>query len=193
MPHRFYRVVEDTSHPTAWWLGEVRQGSDRIDCRTFTRGQHLATPGPLIVTLKRRGEPQNLSFTLLNAPVASSRVAALLDKMAPQSVERFPVRVDGCPGDYELLNVVRVIDAVDLQRSEYSLWKPEDGRPDLVGTFRQVLPLVIKSEIRQDAAIFRPKGWEVALIVSARLKLELEKIGGLGVRFRPLEGGFSAN
>lgn len=189
MAHMFYKVVDDTEHPASWWLGRVQFQENKIDPQHLAMGRHFESPGPLIVTVKKRGEPMNLSFTLRDVPVATTRVADIVEKIAPGAIERFPVKVEGHEGRYEILNVVRGIDAIDRKRSEYMLWKVEDDRPDKLGQFRQVTRLVIRDDIPQDVGIFRPAGWEVALIVSAKLKKELEKIGRLGVTFRPLEGG----
>jgi hypothetical protein len=189
----FYKMVDDTTHPTGWWLDEIRAASLAFDERILTWGRHVDDPGPLTIALKRDGEPVNLGFTLLQVPVATSQVADMIDRIAPGAIERFPVRVAGSTDSYEAVNVVRVLDVIDRDRSEYLLWKPEDGRPDDLGTFRGVYRLVVKDDVRQSAGIFRPAGWTVALIVSAVLKKELEKLGGLAVRFRPLEGGFNAN
>ncbi len=189
MSTMFYRIVDDAAPSACWALDEVQCKETEIDDRDFAAGRHLENPGTLAVTVKRRGQPAELAFTLLEAPVATTRVADLIAEIAPGAVERFPAEVGGHAGEYEILNVVQVIDAIDRARSQYVLWRPEDGRPDKVGQFRHVLPLVIRDDIPQDVGIFRPAGWEVALIVSAKLKKELEKIGRLGVTFRPLEGG----
>jgi hypothetical protein len=193
MTHTFHEIVDDVDHPTSWWLDAVKSITQSFDDRVLTWGRHVDDPGPLMVGIKRIGKPMSLSFTLLQVPIATSRVADLIDRVAPGAIERFPVQVSGSKDSYEAINVVRVIDAIDRDRSEYLLWKPEDNRPDKLDQFRGVYRLVIKDDVRQSAGIFRPAGWTVALIVSAALKKELEKLGGLAVRFRPLAGGFSAN
>jgi hypothetical protein len=134
-----------------------------------------------------------LSFALLDVPIATTQVADLIDSMAPGAVERFPVEIDGIKDKYEVLNVVRVIEAVDRGRSDYIEWKPEDGRPDKTGKFRQIHHLVIRNDVRQDAGIFRLAGWAIALIISAQMKNALEKMNARGVKYRPLEGVFAAN
>lgn len=194
MAHMFYKMVDDCEHPTKWWLDEVQCLLQEIDSRVLNWGQHFEPPGPLIVTVKKHGEPQDVSFTLDDTLVVTTEVADVIDRMAPGAVERFPVEIFGVQErGYEALNVVRVIDAVDRERSKYGLWKPEDDRPDKLGDFRGIYRLVIRDDIKQEAGIFRLKGWIVALVVSAQLKNALEKIGRLGVLFRPLEGGFTAN
>jgi hypothetical protein len=189
----FYRIVDDTEHPTSWWLDEVKCREQDIDSRALTRGEHFENPSHLTVDVRRRGQPMQFSFSLLFVPVVSIQLAEMIDAMAPGAVERFPIDVGSIRGRYEVINVIRVIDVVDRDRSVYNVWKPEDGRSDKLGKFRGVDRLVIKDDVRQSAGIFRPAGWTVALIVSAVLKKELEKLGGLAVRFRPLEGGFNAN
>lgn len=193
MAHMFYKLVYDTTHPTAWWLDEIRWRGKEIATDDVTNGAHYDPPGPLTVAVRRPGEPMAFSFALGMVPVVSTPAADVISTFARDAIERYPVEIDGIRGRYEMINVVRVIDAIDRGRSVYKLWKPEDNRPDRLGAFRAVDHLVIKDDIRQDACIFRPAGWQVVLIVSAKLKKELEKIGKLGVLFRPLEGGFTAN
>lgn len=193
MAHAFFRLLDDTNHPTAWSLDEVRCGETDVDDRDFASGRRLENPGALTVAVKRLGRPMALSFTLLDAPIATTRVADLIHQMAPGALQRFPVSVDGYPGEYEILNVVSVVDAIDRARSSYKLWQPGDGRPDKVGQFRSIEQLVIKDDVEQAPAIFRPSGWLAVLVVSAKLKGELERIGNLGVRFQPLGGGLAAS
>ncbi len=193
MTHMFYKMVDDADHPTSWWLDEVRCKENDFDARALTRGHHCENPGTLTVAINRPGKAMALGFSLLFVPIVTTAVAELIDRMAPGAVERFPIEVGNVKGWYEALNVVKRVDAIDRKRSEYMLWNAEDDRPDKLGEFRQVTRLVIRDDIRQDAGIFRPTGWEVVLIVSAKLKKELEKVGNLAVCFRPLEGGFTAN
>lgn len=193
MTSMFYEVIDDTDHPTAWWLGKIQCRDKAFDPRSLKVGRPVESPGPLHVPIQRLGEPMAFSFALAFVPVVATRVAAMIDVTAPHAVQRFPIEVGHQPGEYEVLNVVRVVDAIDRERSEYLLWNPEDERADKLGKFRQVERLVLRNDVQQDAGIFRPAGWEVVLIVSATLKRALEKFGNLGVCFRPLEGGFSAN
>lgn len=189
----FYRVVEDTSHESYWWLGQVQSETQGFGGHQLTAGRHVDPPEKLRVRVQRSGAPTNFSFALAFVPIVSTRITELINKLAPGAVEAFPVEVGAHKTGYDALNVVRVLEAIDRERSEYILWKPEDERPDKIGQFRQVHPMVIKSDLRQEAGIFRPVGWEIALIVSAGLKKELERMGPLGVHFRALQGGFSAN
>lgn len=193
MAIHFYEVVDDMNHPAGWWLGAICSGGAKLDAGMFTRGQPVDGLGELTVSVKRPGTPLPFSFTLRDVPVVATKVADLIDTVAPGSIQRFPVEIEETSGRYDLINVVRVIDAIDRERSEYILWKPEDGRPDKVNTFRQVTSLVVKRDIRKDAGIFRPHGWTVALVISEQLKLALDGLKVRGVTFRPLREGDLTN
>ena len=108
-----YGLTGDVAPSACWALDEVQCKETAIDDRDFAVGRHLENPGTLAVTVKRRGEPAELAFTLLEAPVATTRVADLIAEIAPGAVERFPVEVGGHAGKYEILNVVQVVDAID--------------------------------------------------------------------------------
>lgn len=189
----FYKIVDDAGHATAWWLGEVQLGGKKVDPDKLTSGICFETSGRLTVGVKRRGDATAFGFALGLVPVVSIQAADVISHMAPGAIERIPIDIEGIRGKYEALNIVRVVDAIDPKRSTYSLWGPEDNRPDRLGDFRSVDRLVIKDDVRQDVCIFRPLGWEVVLIVSAKLRKALDALGNLGILFRPLEGGFSAN
>jgi len=62
-------------------------------------------------------------------------------------------------------------------------WKPEDGRPEKVGSYRVIDDLRIDPSKVQGAHLFRPWGWLVALIVSEELKVAMEALGGIGPDF----------
>ena len=75
---------------------------------------------------------------------------------------------------------------MDETRSEIMRWKHEDGRPDKVGRYRMVGNLTIDPTRVRNRHIFRIDDWEIALIVSERLKIALEAIPELGVVFSPV-------
>ncbi|AKJ01916.1 Hypothetical protein AA314_03542 [Archangium gephyra] len=62
-------------------------------------------------------------------------------------------------------------------------FKPEDGLPKKVGTYRAVHGMRIDPTKVEGARIFRPWGWLVALIVSQDIKEALEQDQITGAKF----------
>ena len=72
---------------------------------------------------------------------------------------------------------------IDEQASKVQFWTPEDGVPEKVGKYWAVDDLRVDKTKVGNAQVFRPEGWEVALIVSGEIKDALERIGATGTRF----------
>lgn len=53
----------------------------------------------------------------------------------------------------------------------------------MVGQYRDVRDLHIDKEKAGNIKVFRPEGWEVALIVSEEIKDALERMGATGAKF----------
>ena len=63
-------------------------------------------------------------------------------------------------------------------------WTEKDGRPDKVGKYRHLGDLTIDSSRTNGHHIFRIRDWEIALIVSERVKDALNGIDDLGIVFQ---------
>jgi hypothetical protein len=89
----------------------------------------------------------------------------------------------GQPDQYIVLVATRLIRCIDEKASEVSFWTPEHGVPDKVGHYMGVDRMRIDKVKVGNAMVFRPEGWEVALIVSEEIKDALERMGTTGTRF----------
>jgi len=183
----FFDLDWDPDFLDPWWLGEVVSETSAIDCRVFTDGRPQVIDGPLRVSIKEKGEALDLTFAAFSVPIVSSRLGEVFSRYAPEAVQRFPVNVGALAGEYEVLNVTRTVDALDLVRGKYLWWRQEDGRPEKVGRLRGVYQMVFRPEIHSPPHLFRIKDWEIALVVSKEL---MEALGGAklrGNRFKPIK------
>jgi hypothetical protein len=111
-------------------------------------------------------------------------VAAILERLALKDVQLLPARVEGQTEPWFILNVLRIIRCIDDARcGEVEYWKPEDGQPEKVGQYSYVHGLRVDPAKVGDAHIFRPWGWDVAIIVSDLLKQALEQEGITGMKY----------
>jgi hypothetical protein len=78
----------------------------------------------------------------------------------------------------------RLIRCIDEQASKVQFWTPEDGVPEKVGHYWAVDDMRIDKAKVGNAKVFRPEGWEVALIVSEEIKDAMDAMGATGTRFQ---------
>jgi hypothetical protein len=176
--------TDDTRHADRWFLDEPRaEDGSEIDARDFTYGTPYDGPRPANVPIQYAGKPVAFNLAAFDMPVVSERIAIAIEELAPGQVQRFPVLIDLRIPGYEILNVACTEACLDESRTEVLKWKPEDGHPQKVGQYRMVMNLKIDPARAVNRHVLRIRGWEVALLVSERVKTALEAIENLGVIF----------
>jgi len=191
MTQRYFELTEDMTSPDRWLLGDPldEQGAE-VRTRQFMSGEPTRVDGRLRVPVYHPGTP--LDFTRVDPgaiPVVTEKVARVLAELAPSDVQLIPVEVQSRPEAYFLVNVARLVKCIDDEAStEVLYWKPEDGRPEKVGHYRDVYGMRIDPSRTAGAKVFRPWGWRVALIVADDVKEALERTGATGLDFREVTG-----
>lgn len=184
MSQRFYRLVDDVYFPRRWHLATPldRQGH-KVDCWDFTKGTPVQLEGRLRIPIERAGRPLDYSEAGVMVPVVHVKAASAFIELAPQEVQIIPADIEGQPDQYLVLVATRSIRCIDESASKVQFWKPEDGLPDMVGKYYAVDDLHIDTAKVENAKVFRPEGWEVALIVSQDIREALETLSIIGAKF----------
>jgi hypothetical protein len=203
MAKKYFQLEDHVEFPGRWYLNGVSDGSGReLDSRDFTHGRPVDVgpplrlslsdeditvdvEEPLRVSLRRKGKPLDFTFADFDMPVANKQTADLLATVAGSEVQRLPIRVATRKEQFEIINVASQIDCIDVEKSEIEWWTEEDERPDKIGTPRMISKLVIDPKRISGTHIFRPKGWDVVIVVSDVLKQVLEEAKVTGIRFGP--------
>ncbi|HEX5745766.1 MAG TPA: DUF1629 domain-containing protein [Archangium sp.] len=181
---RYFQLMDDVNVPGGWILGtptDARTGQPLSG--VFLKGQPLRVTGPVRVPFLQPGRA--LDFSLADtAPVVHAKVASVLAELAPTDVQLIPANVETQPEQYCLLNVLRVVKCIDdAACEEVNHWMPEDGVPEKTGQYFSVYGLRIDPTQVGGVHLFRPWGWEIALIVSERIKEAMQRLGVTGARF----------
>jgi hypothetical protein len=184
MSQRFFKLSDDRYVPHRWHLDTPidRQGRAVFDW-DFTCGEPVHVEGRLEIPVEIAGRPLDYSWAGTGVPVVHAKVASMLAERAPDDVQLIPVDIEGQPEHYCVLVATRLIRCIDEKASEVSLWTPEHGVPEKVGQYMGVDRLRIDKEKVGNAKVFRPEGWEVALIVAEEIKDAMERMGATGTRF----------
>jgi hypothetical protein len=141
----------------------------------------VSIEGRLRVPVEIEGRPLDFTEAGLGIAVIHVRVASVL---APGDVQLIPVSIEGQPDQYLILVATHRIRCIDEKASRIRLWTHEDGDPERVGQYRDVRDLHIDKAKAGEAQVFRPEGWEVALIASGAIKEALERMGATGQNSR---------
>jgi len=191
MARKYFELTEDMTRPERWLLGDpVDDQGQEVRTRRFMSGEPTRVDDRLRFPMYHPGTP--LDFTRCDpgaVPVVTEKVTRVLTELAPGDVQLFPVEVEARPETYFLVNVVRLVRCIDDEASaEVRYWKPEDGRPEKVGQYRDVYGMRIDPSTVGEARLFRPWGWRVALIVAEDVKEALERTDATGLEFREVTG-----
>jgi hypothetical protein len=183
---RHFELSDDMRIRDRWELGNpIDRSGQEIWHGQFSQGIPLDIGTPAHVPLYRPGRALDYTTTALGIPIVHARVKEVLERLSLRDhVQFFPATLEGQPASYFLVNVLRVIRCIDEARCESVFhYTEEDEEPERVGEYRNVRGLRIAPSKVGDAHVFRPWGWQLALIVSERVKASLEEAGITGARF----------
>ena len=153
----------------------------------YRRGEWIEPQRDLRFPVRPDGTALDFTLAASLIPVIHERVVDIFQHQRVPDVQFIPVQVEGHQGPYFILNTLRTIRCIDDARStEVEYWKPEDNRPDKLGQYRSIIGMRIDPTKVGDAQIFRPWGWNVALIVSEDLMDAMEAVGITGTKFEPV-------
>jgi Immunity protein family (Imm11) len=94
------------------------------------------------------------------------------------------VEIASQPDQYLVMNTLKLVKCVDeIASKEVYHWTPGSGDPNRAGKYVAVLGLRIDPSKVGNARVFRPWGWEIALIVSEEIKEAMEHLGVTGAKF----------
>jgi hypothetical protein len=185
MAQRFFRLADDVYVPHRWHLATPLDGRGRkVHAWDFKRGTHVHVEGRLKIPIEIVGTPLDFTEAGIRIPIVHVKVASMLAKRAASDVQLIPADIEGCPEQYFVLVATRLIRCIDEQASKVQFWTPEDGVPEKVGQYWAVDDLHIDKTKVGNAKVFRPEGWEVALIVAGELKDAMDAMGATGTRFQ---------
>jgi hypothetical protein len=184
MFQRFFDLSDDVYVPHRWHLKTpIDSHGRRMHDWDFKRGTPVHVEGRLKIPMEIAGRPLDFSEAGLSIPVVHVKVASLLSELAPDDVQLIPADIEGQPDQYLVLVATRLIRCIDEKASRILLWTQEDGVPHKVGKYRDVRDMRIDKAKVGNAKVFRPEGWEVALIVAEEIKDALERMGATGTKF----------
>jgi hypothetical protein len=205
---KYFRITDRFEQNGRWWLGapKTRSGIE-LDPRLFTEGKEYrgqttypeaadekklisgkdyGISAPFEIAISRAGNPLSFTLASFDMPVVSERIAEHLQSYCGNFIQLLPAVISGNHGRFEILNVVRTVDAIDEEHSEISWWTEEDGLPLKTGSYAGIARLTLSGDKIMGSPIFRLREWESPLIVAERVKNILESLHSTGIAFKEL-------
>ena len=137
------------------------------------------------------GDPDDVLQSYLGLPIYSMRLRSALREQGIEDVQYLPLRVLR-PNDEEIkgftiANITTVRDALDRQRSDFSVYADDYFLPQRRGQISAVRKPVFMASCLEGCDIFRLDGYLVAYYVSERFKKAFEQGRFTGYSFREIE------
>ena len=159
-----------------WYLNGPRGANGELLKEALTSGRKYEGGTPLICVVDQAGPQLELTMTEELVPVLNERVAEIFAAHVGRDAQLIQARPSDSEAKLWVVNVLSAVDCVDEARSTgIERWTAADGEPDRIGAYRKIEELRVDPARAGEHAIFRPLGWDVAVIVSEALAEALRK------------------
>jgi hypothetical protein len=162
---------------------------NEIDERRFLTPAKVDVGLRLTVGCASECRLHDVNFAASDLIVCKRRAAEILSAVCGESIQLVPVAIRGIPtndGDLFLIQILEVVDCIDTELSEYTRWTKSDHRSDLAGKFRMMMKLTIDGVRASGHLLFRPAGWEIAIIAHEKVVTAIHMNKLSGVRAEPV-------
>jgi hypothetical protein len=172
------------------------KGRDRT---SFVLGESIAdwdkTAWLKVVTGRNEGEPDDVLANVHAMPIYSARLRAALDAAGITGIQYLPVRIyhrDGSLVDgYSIANILSLVPALDLERSDYSRFGDSlfvtPTTPDHAERISEIRTAVLRRSLLEGHDIIRLKELRLIVYVSEGFKEVFEANHFTGYGFREVE------
>jgi hypothetical protein len=198
---KYFEITDWFEQPGRWHLGPPKNRSGiELDPRLFIEGNEyrggavyprIAESGmkdysleiPFVIPIREGAKPLDFTLGSFQMPVVTERIGEHLESCCGDAIQLIPVEIPGIDRRFQILNALRVVDAVDRKKSEISWRTKEDTGGNRFQTFDGISRLIVKETEIAGARIFRLKDWELPLIVDETVKDVLESLRTTGIKF----------
>ena len=184
---KLYEVVFNPKAENVWFLdGPQTSDGNEVDPRIFRNCTRWQGHGNLLVP-NFTGVEAHFALGEFDYPVVEASLAAAIEEL-DNEVQLIPLSIAGRGSAHVILNVLRSLECIDEEASEFDRFTVTGSRPDLAGQYKVFYRLRLHpTVVPENAHIFRVARYETAMIVSQTMKELLMKKGGDdGIMFIPV-------
>lgn len=140
---------------------------------------------------KNDGNPDDILQNALGLPIYSARLQNALKKSGVRGIQYLPIKVLRPNGSlidgFAIANILNLIPALDLEKSDYDLFPNDYFLPERRGQFRAIRKAVLRRASLSEHDIIRLKEFELNIYVSERFKKVFEEGKFTGYSFHECE------
>ena len=181
----YYAMKLEEGGRAAWELVIPVVITEKLTVWAFQEGRHVHVDvgARIPVVLRERGRVIDINLTARCVPVVSERVGALFGRIAPTDVQRIPACVGKADLEWEILNVLNLVDCLDYKKSTIDYYPADYPDREKAGQIFGIWQYFIRPAAVGGHHVFRVKDWTADVIVSEMVKDELENLGATGVSY----------
>jgi hypothetical protein len=108
-----FRIVDSFRENNRWYLDSPRISDGvEIDPRLFTEGHPYNGESVAEIPISDGWEPLDFTLGSFDMPVVATPIAKRIQALAPDGVQRVPVKMVGGHAGYEIINVLSLLAAI---------------------------------------------------------------------------------
>jgi len=180
---KYYRILDDLDCCSRWFLGDVNF-SDKWSFWNYVTVRELpSVDTDLTISIRQDGNRLDLTMADFEILIANNSVAELF---LDNDVLKVPIKITPRESATHFVLVIKKeLDCINRENSVFSIWEEGNNiRPDKAGQYRNFQKMFVDPGKIEELDIFRIKGFNVAVIVSERIKIAFENQGLTGVKFK---------
>lgn len=181
---RYYKITPGDDETWHISVNETFPDGTPLDIWAYRGCQQAVDTRPVPLHIVQHGKRVDYYPTPFLTTIVSKQLADCWARFATSDIQRIPAHISDNCGDWEVIVVLPCIDCIDHTRSKITYHPPNHSEKP--GKPRGVLKLVLDPARIGDHHIFHPKDWEVATIVSEKVKQAMEDLGATGAEFWPV-------
>jgi hypothetical protein len=163
-------------------LAPERRTVLRWDCHW---GKPIEWSGPITVEILKDGISLDLSSNPWGTWIASPKARTVLERVAPDAVQYFPLSIPGGAEPFFVANIIKRVACLDEKLSYVEHWERNNRvRPDKAGQVSTILDLHVDPARAAGEHIFRLDERVLHVLVSRTMNEALEQAGVTGVKFQ---------
>jgi hypothetical protein len=181
----YYELSTDMTILGRWYVGSATSDIVPLSRYAFCSCAYVNVDR-VHVPLSQGGTPLDFAQNAFTMPVVSRKVREVLEHACGDHVQLVEAEIEGYGVEYSVLNVLTCLDCIDEGRSEFKRTGAVPG-PQSTSRYFMMTKLVLDPVRAGDVPIFRPKGWQIVIIVHQDVRDALVGIQASGIHFAPVE------
>jgi hypothetical protein len=178
----YFRLLDNINYPQRWYLGDIVPDDNNWKFTYANKVDEALLSNDLKVEVYKSGIPMDYTTTeAYVVPIVSVALKQALEFV--KDVQFLPVKIE--EKLYYIMVICSVIACLDESESEFEKYTENDlVGPDKAGDYKSFYKMKIDEKKVGVKNIFRLGGYDIAIIVSEKVKKEIENINSLTAKFK---------